>query len=154
VIGNWNIAGTYILQSGTWLTPSYSGVDSSNTNRLSGRPDRIADGNLPAGQRTIDRWFDTTAFVAPPAGIGRFGTSGNDVLNGPGINVLHAGIFKEIVLHERLRMKVEAVATDALNHPNYNDPGSTLGSPSYGKITSTKQYDGNRETSFTVRLIF
>lgn len=153
-IGGWNVAGTYILQSGTWFTPSYSGVDASNTNRLSGRPDRIADGNLPAGQRTINRWFDTTAFVAPPAGIGRFGTAGLDILNGPGINVFHAGLFKEIVLHERARMKLEAVATDALNHPNYNDPGATIGTPTYGRITSTKQYDGNRETSFTVRFIF
>ena len=154
VIGNWNLAGTYVLQSGTWFTPSYSGVDASNTNRFSGRPDRIADGNLPAGQRTIDRWFDTAAFVAPVAGVGRFGTAGLDILNGPGINVFHAGIFKEIVLHERARLKLEAVATDAFNHPNYNDPGATLGTPNYGRITSTKQYDGNREMSFTVRFIF
>jgi hypothetical protein len=154
VIGGWNIAGTYILQSGTWFTPSYSGVDASNTNRLSGRPDRIKDGNLPSSERIISRWFDTTAFIVPPAGIGRFGTSGVAVLNGPGINVFHAGLFKDIVLHERARMKLEAVATDALNHPNYNDPNAVLGSPNYGKITSTKQYDGNREMSFTVRLIF
>jgi hypothetical protein len=154
VIGNWNVAGTYILQSGTWFTPAYSGVDASNINRLSGRPDRIKDGNLPAGERTITRWFDTTAFAAPPAGIGRFGTSGLDILNGPGINVFHAGVFKDIVLHERARMKLEAVATDALNHPNYNDPGATLGTPNYGRITGTKQYDGNREMSFTVRVIF
>ena len=66
LINNWTTAGTYVYQTGLYFTPSYSGVDASNTNRRSGRPDRLGDGNLPADQRTIDNWFDTGRSLLPP----------------------------------------------------------------------------------------
>jgi len=66
------------LETGQYFSPSYSGADSSNTNTTGGMPDRIANGNLPSGQRTITHWFDTSAFVRPAAGT--FGNSGVNVL--------------------------------------------------------------------------
>ena len=75
--GGWNISGIAQLQSGLLFTPGFSGFDAANTNVTSGRPDRIADGNLAPGQRTLDRWFDASAFVLPPTG--RFGNSGGNV---------------------------------------------------------------------------
>jgi hypothetical protein len=36
------------------------------------RPDQLHDPNLPAGARTVNRWFDPTAFGAPTPGS--FGT--------------------------------------------------------------------------------
>lgn len=154
VIGNWSAAGTYVYQTGLYFTPGFSGVDPSNTNRRSGRPDRIADGNLPAGQRTLLKWFDTGAFVTPAAGIGRFGNSGAFVLEGPSLNVFHFGLTKDIVLHERARLKLEMVSTDFFNHPNFSNPAATIGTSTYGRILSTVGTDGNRDFQFTVRLTF
>jgi hypothetical protein len=154
LINNWTTAGTYVYQTGLYFTPSYSGVDASNTNRRSGRPDRLADGNLPADQRTIDHWFDTGAFAAPAAGIGRFGNAGNFILEGPSMNVFHFGMTKEITFHERARLKLEMVSTNFFNHPNFRNPGSTVATSTYGRITSTVATDGNRDLQLTARFIF
>lgn len=154
IIGNWMMAGTYVCRTGMYFTPGFSGVDPGNTNIRSGRPDRIADGNLDSAQRTLDRWFDLNAFIRPTAGIGRFGNSGNHVLEGPGMNVFHFGVTKEIAIHERARLKLEMVSTDFFNHPNYNNPGATVGTTTFGKVTSTNSTDGSRNFQLTARLTF
>jgi hypothetical protein len=160
LVGNWSLGGTYIAQTGLYFTPAFSGADISNTNRTSGRPDRIADGNLASGQRTIERWFDTAGFVRPPAGIGRYGTSAPFILEGPGINVFHVGLNKEFAIHERAKLKFEAVSTNFFNHPNFANPGTTMGTSTYGVITSmsggssSSSGEGPRDFSFTVRFLF
>lgn len=160
IVGNWNLAGTYIWQTGLYFTPSFTTIDPSNTNRRGGRPDRVADGNLPKDQRTLNRWFDTTAFVAPPAGIGRFGNSGAFILQAPGISVFHFGLVKEIVLNERARLKLEMASTNFFNHPNFSGPASTIGTSTYGMIMSSggqgsgNSGEGSRDFSLTARFIF
>lgn len=155
LVGNWTVAGTYVWQTGMYFTPLFSGVDPSNTNRFSNiRPDRIGDGNLPSDQRTLERWFDTSAFVVPSAGIGRFGNSGAFILEGPGMSVFHFGTNKEIVLHERARLKLEMTSTNFLNHPNFSNPAATLGTSTYGRILGTVATDGNRDFQLTARLTF
>ena len=62
VIGGWQTSWKVNLQSGQYFNPTFTGRDPSNTNTIGGRPDRIGPGNLPTGQRTIDRWFDASAF--------------------------------------------------------------------------------------------
>jgi hypothetical protein len=63
------------------LTPgAFTGRDPSDTNTVGGRPDRIGNGNLPKGERTIGRWFDASTLVAPPVDAGRFGNAGLGVL--------------------------------------------------------------------------
>ena len=94
------------------------------------------------------------SFVAPPAGVGRFGTSGAFILEGPSMNVFHFGMNKEILLHERAKLKLEMVSTDFFNHPNFNNPAATVGTSTYGRILSTVGTDGNRDFQLTVRLIF
>jgi hypothetical protein len=154
VVGNWTVAGTYVWQTGTYFTPGFDGVDPSNTNRRNGRPDRIADGNLSSDQRTLERWFDTSAFVVPAAGIGRFGNSGAFILQGPRLSVFHFGANKEIVLHERARLKLEMTSTNFLNHPNFSNPSATIGTSAYGRILGTVATDGNRDFQLTARLTF
>jgi len=154
VLGGWTAAGTYVYQAGLFFSPSFSGVDPSNTNRFGGRPDRVGDGNLPVSQRTLERWFDTAAFVRPAAGIGRFGTSGPNVIQGPGLSVFHFGLNKDFVLYERLKARLEMVSTNFFNHPNFSNPASTIGTSTYGKILGTISTDGNRSFQLTARLSF
>jgi hypothetical protein len=66
ILGGWQISAVYTAQTGEYLTPTFSGTDPSNTNTIGGIPDRIRNGNLPPSERTMSRWFDPTAFVAPP----------------------------------------------------------------------------------------
>jgi hypothetical protein len=154
LFGNWTLGGTYVAQTGSRFHPTFAGTDPGNTNIRSGRADRIADGTLPSDQRTLQRWFDTTAFVTPADAIGRFGTSGPFVLEGPGLSVFHAGLYKDVVFHERLRLRLEAVSTNALNHPNFGNPSTVVGTPAYGQVLTMHPGDGNRNYSLTARIVF
>src|SRR5205807_2153841 len=91
-LGGWMLYYLAFFQTGSWFTPSYSGSDRSNTNTVGGIPDRIADGNLPTSQRSISHWFDPSAFAPPPPG--RFGNSGVNILEGPGLQVHHLTVSK------------------------------------------------------------
>ena len=97
ILGGWTASWISFFQSGQFFSPSFSGADPSNTQSFGGLPDRISDGNLSPGSRDINRWFDASAFVAPPAG--RFGNSGVNVLEGPGWNLHHLSMLKAVQHH-------------------------------------------------------
>jgi hypothetical protein len=132
LVGGWQISGIYSYYSGQFLTPLWTGPDPTGTAYTASatrplvtiRPDHLRDANLPAGQRTLSRWFDTTAFAAPP--IGRFGNSAKGVIKGPWVNVWHLGLFKSIQFTEQVRLRWELTATNAFNHPNYSNPGTDI----------------------------
>jgi hypothetical protein len=100
------------------------------------RPDILRNPNLPAGQRTLNRWFDTAAFSAPQPG--RFGTSAKGVILGPGTNVWHMGVAKEFQFNDKgALLRWEFTGTNIFNHPNWANPGLVLSSASsFGVITT------------------
>ncbi len=134
LLGGWETIGTVYLFSGGWFTPTFTGRDTSGTNVIGGRADRLANGNL--ANPTRDAWFDTAAFAVPAANIGRFGTSGRNVLLGPGTRVLHFGLLKSVTLRERVKLTVEMAAKNLFNHPNFGNPISNISDPNRGRITS------------------
>src|SRR5262249_3521383 len=81
VLGGWSMSHLIIFGTGEFNPPTYSGRDTSGTNVTAGRPDRICDGKI--SNPTIQSWFDTSCFVVPPANAGRFGNSGNGIIEGP-----------------------------------------------------------------------
>jgi hypothetical protein len=127
-VGGWEISGIYSFHSGQFLTPLWTGPDptgtayttSSTPANVTIRPDHLHDANLPDDQRSVNRWFDPTAFGAPAQG--RFGTSARGVIKGPGVNVWHAGFFKNFIFNERMRLRWELTATNFFNHPNWSNP--------------------------------
>jgi hypothetical protein len=132
VIGGWKLAWLAIFQTGQFFSPSFSGSDPSNTNTSGGLPDRVCNGNLPADQRTLGRWFDTSCFVVPPAG--RFGNSGINVLEGPGVHTHAISITKSFALTERLRLDYLAMMSNVFNHPNFSNPGNNISAPAQAGV--------------------
>lgn len=130
-VRGWEVTGVYSYYSGQFLTPLWTGPDPTGTrfspNRTPAivtlRPDGLRDGNLPSGQRSVNRWFDASAFAAPQPG--RFGTSSRGVIKGPDVSVWHAGLIKTFVFSERApKLRWELTATNFFNHPNYSNPGT------------------------------
>ena len=62
VAGGWQVNTIVTVHSGQPFTPSL-GVSSANTGAA--RPSVLRDGNLPSDQRTVQNWFDKTAFYSP-----------------------------------------------------------------------------------------
>jgi hypothetical protein len=131
-VGGWDISTIYSYYSGQFLTPLWTGPDptgtafSANASRpvVTIRPDHLRDANLSSDQRTLNRWFDPSAFGAPP--IGRFGNAAKGVIKGPDVNIWHVGFFKAFQLTERARLRWELTATNFFNHPNYNNPATNI----------------------------
>jgi len=47
---------------------------------------------------------------------------GRGILEGPGTNTLRASISKTFVVKERIRLRLEGLATNLFNKPNYQNP--------------------------------
>ena len=156
VVGGWRLIPITIFQSGQFFNPTFSGSDPSSTNSFGGLPDRICDGNL-GGQRSIERWFDPACFTAPPPG--RFGNSGVNVLERPGLNLIHLAIVKQFNLSERFKLEWVAGMSNLFNHPHFRPPRSNISAADPGRITSiltgadlSMEKTRSREIEFTLRL--
>jgi hypothetical protein len=123
VVGGWQVYWIGYFETGQFFSPSFSGSDPSNTNTSGGLPNRVCNGNLPAGQRSLTHWFDPSCFTVPAPGT--FGNSGYNVLEGPGLQLNNLTIGKTFPIHERLRFTFVAAAQNAFNHPNFANPSTT-----------------------------
>ncbi len=115
------------------------GIDPSNTGaQVAVRPNQIADGNLPRGQRTPARWFNTDAYPIPDGTTFFFGNAGRNSLIGPGQNVFDGSLRKEFRFTERQRLEFRAEFFNAFNHPNFAQPDNFVddGPGVAGQITS------------------
>ncbi len=176
VIGGWQLSAIFLAQTGPFLTPSVGSVDPSGSGSGLSRtqhPDRIGDGNI--SNKTRDQWFDVNAFVCPglntrvasscligvnpardAAPIGRFGTAGVGILDGPGTINLSLGLNKAFYLTEKVKLEAGASFTNVANHVNLADPNMTVTSTAFGRITSARSSElgGSRTGQVSMRLSF
>lgn len=148
IVGGWQIAGIVTFQTGNPFTPSVTG-DLANVGDSSSRPNRIKDGTLARGERTANRWFDTTAFVAPAAGT--YGNSGQNIVYGPGVNNLDLTITKNTKFGENRRVEFRTELFNALNHGQFLRPNTTVGTAQFGTITAARDA---RQIQFGIKLVF
>ena len=151
ILGNWIVSGIYTRETGGFITPLWTGPDPTGTRFTPSRtrpivtlrPDQLRNAKLD--NPTVGRWFDASAFGAPQ--VGRFGTSAKGVIISTPTNVLHGTVAKEFVVKERVRIRFEFLANNALNHPNYQDPNTnitTLGLT--GVITAVQDRNSKMDT--------
>ena len=151
-LGGWRLVWVTYLQTGQYFSPTFSGSDPSNTNTRGGFPDRICNGNLPTERRSIDRWFDAACFAAPPAG--RFGNSGANILEGPGIQAHNLTLLKRFAITERVHFDFMWMMSNIFNHANFLFPARNISVPgAVGVIGSTYGlYSGERSGPRMVEL--
>jgi hypothetical protein len=152
-LGGWELSLVSYLQTGGYLTPTISVPDPTGTRFtttatrpvVSIRPDQLGDPNpddrtIPGGSPvTAFPWYDITAFAAPP--IGRFGTAGRGVIEGPGLNLWHLGVHKRFRLTGRSAgpaLRVELTTTNVFNTPQWGNPNLNVTSTnvSAGRVTA------------------
>jgi hypothetical protein len=131
--GGWqlNAIGTFL--TGLPFTPTMQ-TNNLNTGTGSQFPNRIASGVLPSDARSIGRWFDASAFVAPGQYV--FGNSGRNILVGPGTRQVDLSLFKSFAFMEKRRLEFRAEAFNVSNTPQFNNPNSSIGFAGVARITS------------------
>lgn len=131
VAGGWALAGVYQIQTGLPFTPTLSS-DNANAGNTSW-PNRACNGNI--SNRALQKWFDTSCFVAPAQY--QFGNEGRNVLWGPGVNDLDLSAHREFHPVERTDLEFRLETFNLLNHPQFAQPGATVGTPTFGVVTGT-----------------
>ena len=102
----------------------------------------------------VEQWFDTSLFTAVP----RFGNVGRNVIIGPRFDNTDVSIIKNTYIKEGLRVQFRAEVFDVFNHANFGRPGNTVGTPSFGRISSTRFPTGesgsSRQIQFALKFQF
>jgi len=180
VIGGWQTNNVFTLHTGPFLTPYFTGGDPSGTgsgsfdNRAQ-RPDRV--GPFVPSSPNAGEWLLGSGFACPggscrigeggstPPPIGRFGTSGVGILNGPGTFDWDSGISKFFNLTERVKLRFEISFVNVLNHLNLGNPDLNIthvnnpsqGECGFGCISSAQglfQFAGARQGQASLRIDF
>jgi hypothetical protein len=107
-------------------------------------------------------YFDPTSFQPVPGSQTRFGTTGRNIIFGPGFFNLDASLFRDFKLTEALKLEFRAEMFGATNTPHYQNPGTDpTNASTFGVITSTFSTagrgtgsGGERWTWFALKLIF
>jgi hypothetical protein len=136
IFGGWQTNGIVQLQSGRWLTFG-SGRDNSQSGINADRADLVGDPFLDTGRprdQLIDQYFDTDAFQVNAPGT--FGTSGRNIVRGPGDATVDLGLVKNFVLREGWRLQFRGEAFNAFNRVNLGNPNTTATAAQFGRITS------------------
>ncbi len=81
-----------------------------------------------------------------------FGNLGRNVIIGPGFSNLDFAMVKNTRITERLIWQIRADAFDLLNQANFGQPGSTLGTSTFGLISNTRFPPGDSGSSRQLQL--
>lgn len=125
----WTFSGIYTARSGKPFT-----VTQSNNNvgeGMTGLPNRIGDGE---GEKTVDNWFDRSAFQAVPSGT--FGNSSRNILRGPGWITFDMSLQRRFALASRTGVIVRWDVFNLFNRANFGLPERNISSGTVGTITT------------------
>ena len=110
-------------------------------------------GNPNAGNvHTLEEWFNTSAFAVQAPGL--LGNARRNCIYGPPQRYLDFSLTKDFPIRENVRMQFRAESFNLTNTPNFAEPNTNLGSPTFGEITSTAVGSNPRLLQFALRLLF
>ena len=149
VVGNWTLGGLMTIQSGEPFTVNTQ-VNTTFVNSAGAqRADVARNPNLANSQKTLDRWFDTSAF-AQPAQF-KFGNQGVNIVRGDGVFNLDASILRNFPIRESMKVQIRGEFFNITNHPNFGNPGATLNGPGFGIVSGA---GAGRRIQLGARFVF
>jgi hypothetical protein len=138
VVGGWQVSGILTLLTGTPFYISANG-GALNTPGETQTANQVAPVEILHAIGAGNPWFSTASFTQP-VGAGVFGTSGRNILSGPGMFRLDFSMFKVFQFTERVKMEFRAEANDLSNTPAFGNPNGsccTSNNANFGAITGT-----------------
>ena len=125
LVNDWTLTGVVTLQSGIPLAISQT----TNNNAFAGfgtqRPNLVGDPELPSDERSVSRWFNTSAFAA--AAPFTLGTSSRNPVRGPGYRNLDLALMRRLPLSGSKALELRAEVFNATNTPPLGAPNTTVG---------------------------
>ena len=122
LLSGWQFNGIFSAYTGTPFT-----VTSSATSLNAPGNSQTADQVKPkveklGGIGPDSAFYDPLAFQ--PVTQARFGTSGRNILRGPGVVNVDVGLFRNFSLTERFKLQCRAEPFNFTNTPHFQNPGT------------------------------
>ena len=147
VLGGWSVGGITTITAGQPLSLTVQG-DPANTGDTN-RPDVVGDWELSRSERTLDRFFDTSAFVknAPYT----YGNAGRNLMQTPGLVNVDFATFKRFAITEKVAMQFRFEAFNFFNTPSFDAPNTQVGNINFGRIVGAGR---PRNLQFGLKVVF
>jgi hypothetical protein len=141
--GGWQVNWILSRTSGTPFTVGTSGTSVNAPGNTQTADQLIADVGILGGHGVGQPYFDPNAFG--PVTAVRFGSSGRDLLRGPGVFNLDGSLFRNFKMTERFTLQFRAEVFGATNTPQFANPGATVSSLTRNADGSIKALNGYTE---------
>jgi hypothetical protein len=145
ILGGFTFSGIVTGRTGRPFTVTQSSNNVGNL--MTGLPNRIGDGE---GAKTVDSWFDTTAFQAVPSGT--FGNSGRNILRGPGLFNVDTALHRRFAIGGERAIEVRWEVFNLFNAVELGLPDSNISNSTRGTIT--RLAGDPRVMQFALRVVF
>ncbi len=147
IAGGWSLHGISSFGSGQPEGVTVLG-DPANTGDPN-RPNVVGEWRFNRGQRTLERFFNTGAFVRNDPFT--YGNAGRNLLEQPGRVNFDFAAFKRFTLTERVGLQFRFEAFNFFNTPQFGAPNSEVGNINFGRVTSANR---PRNLQFGLKVIF
>ncbi len=151
IFGDWLWSGDWTIASGLPFTPRFIGNFSEVNGGTNGtlRPDLVPGQSIQLSNPSINKWFNTAAFVAPPTG--QYGNARRNCIIGPPTHIFDMALTKVIPVRESRTLEFRAQATNVFNIPNFTSIDTSVTSPTFGRVTAV---GAMRQITLTARFRF
>jgi hypothetical protein len=144
LLGGWQLSGIFSAYSGTPFTVTAAGTSLNAPGNTQTADQVKPDVEKLGGVGPNARFFDPTAFASVTAP--RYGTSGRNILRGPGTVNLDATLARNFMITERWQLQIRAEAYNVTNTPSFNNPNANASTPaSFMTVTSARNRSGSIE---------
>lgn len=134
ILGDWQVNGVFAAYSGRPFTVSAAAgtLNAPGNTQTADQVKPVVErlGGIGPGQP----YYDPTAFAAP-TGL-RFGTSGRNLLRGPGAVNMDMSLFRRFPVSERINLEFRAEAANVSNTPHFNNPAANVSAANFLVVTS------------------
>ena len=149
LLAGWQINAVASIQSGEPFDITNAAAR-ANTG-LNDRPNMVGDPELPSDQQTVQRWFNTDAFVAQA--VNTLGDAPPSPLHGPLTKQIALSFYKDLNVSGAVRVQLRYELYNVWNVANFINPVATFGTSDFGSINSTGNFQP-QQMQFAVKLIF
>ena len=151
VLGGWQFGGIVTLQAGFPFRITQSADTQNNDSVGAARPDLVPGQTISLAHRDPSLWFNTAAFTAS---VFHYGNTPRNPVTGPGLHTFDLSFGKEFRLpyKEGHALQFRSEMFNAFNTPQFSNPGASLGTGSFGRVTGTSA--ANRQIQFGLRYAF
>jgi hypothetical protein len=150
LLGGWTVSGIVIIQSGTPMSLTdrkggsvYGFAGPATITLCPGATYKDLATSGTTSSR-LQNWFNRQAICSAPAigsdGSLGYGNTGQSIINGPGQFNTDFSIGKATTvggLRENAQLAFRAEFYNALNHPQFSNPGTNFGTANFGVVTQT-----------------